>query len=171
MPRHGSKPTKLDRKLANLRAELSSLKKNGKSDRDIVEGSQEHDDLKARLAMLVQEQKDKRPVARVNAHTTAVVHESEERVRRDIKDVNDVLSGKETGPQEGQTDKERLKQVRLQKRALDNEVGDIKERESERLAKIRKVPTGSSAAGTSSSSSGSAAMAVDLPDPEGNSIQ
>jgi len=99
------------------------------------------------------------------------VHESEERVRRDIKDVHDVLRGKETGPQEGQTDKERLKEIRLVKRTLDNEVSDIKERESERLAKFRKVPTGSSAAGTSSSSSGSAAMAVDLPDPEGNGIQ
>ena len=158
MPMQGSKPTKLDRKLANLRAELSSLKKNGKG-RDIVDGSEEHDDLKARLAMLVQEQKDKRPVARVNAHTTAVVRASEERLSRDIKEVHDVLRGKETGRQEDQTDKERLKQIRLQKRALDNEVGDIKERESERLAKFRKVPTGSSAAGTSSSSSGSAAMA------------
>jgi len=171
MSRHGSKPTKLDRKLANLRAELSSLKKNGKSDRDIVDGSEEHDDLKARLAMLVQEQKDKRPVARVNAHTTAVVHASEERLSRDIKEVHDVLRGKETGLQDGQTDKERLKQIRLLKRTLDNEVSDIKERESGRLAKIRKVPTGSSASGTPSSSSGSAAMAVDLPDPEGNGIQ
>ena len=56
----------------------------------------------------------------------------------DIQDVLKLLRDKDSGPEEHQSDKDRLKQIRRLKRALDNESSEIKEREAERIAKKRK---------------------------------
>ena len=59
-------------------------------------------------------------------------------VGRTANATHDLLMGKPVPPTEGQTDSARMKQIRLQKRAMDNELCDLREREGNRLSK-RKV--------------------------------
>ena len=58
----------------------------------------------------------------------------------------------------------------MQKRALDNEVSDIKEREAERIAKVKKARCNEVAL-AAEIADGSAALVVDQLDLEGDSIQ
>jgi hypothetical protein len=57
----------------------------------------------------------------------------------DTKAIRNSLEGKEVLPKEGQTDKERIKEIRMVKQKLDNEAGDIKARESKRLHEEKRT--------------------------------
>ena len=58
--------------------------------------------------------------------TTHAIHE-------DTKVSRNVIEGGEQPRKDGQSDKARIKQLRVQKRLIDNQIGDLKESESKRL--------------------------------------
>jgi hypothetical protein len=64
---------------------------------------------------------------------TVAIKADTEAVLGDTKAMRNILEGKEIGAKPGQTDKERLKELRMVKRQLDNEIGDVKERELKRM--------------------------------------
>jgi hypothetical protein len=57
----------------------------------------------------------------------------------DVAVVKDLLLGKERRPSPGRTDKERLKELRIQKRCMDNEISDLREREGDRLSESKRA--------------------------------
>lgn len=65
---------------------------------------------------------------------TKDLKECQERMQGDTEGILGLLKGKEIECDPEPSDKERTKDIRLFKRQLDNEVGDIKEREVKRLA-------------------------------------
>ena len=60
-------------------------------------------------------------------------------IKEDTKQILGCLRGKEAPVDPNQSDKDRLKEIRLIKRNLENEVGDIKEREAEPLSLVKKA--------------------------------
>ena len=64
---------------------------------------------------------------------TVAIKADTEAVLGDTKAMRNILEGKETGAKPGQSDKERLKELRTVKRQIDNEIGDVKERELKRM--------------------------------------
>ena len=58
--------------------------------------------------------------------TTDAIHEK-------VEVICNAMEGGEQPRKEGQSDKARIKQLRVQKRLIDNEIGDLKEREGKRL--------------------------------------
>ena len=64
---------------------------------------------------------------------TVAIKADTEAVLGDTQAMRNILEGKEIGVKPGQTDKSRLKQLRMVKRQIDNEIGDVRERESKRM--------------------------------------
>ena len=64
---------------------------------------------------------------------TVAIKADTEAVLGDTKAMRNILEGKEIGAKPGQADKERLKELRTVKRQIDNEIGDVKERELKRM--------------------------------------
>ena len=64
---------------------------------------------------------------------TAAIKTNTEAVLDDTKALRAIAEGEEVPRKPGQSDKARLKQIRLQKRLLDNEAGDLREREAKRI--------------------------------------
>ena len=67
------------------------------------------------------------------AKNTVAIKADTEAVLGDTKAMRNILEGKEIGAKPGQSDKERLKELRTVKRQIDNEIGDVKERELKRV--------------------------------------
>ena len=74
------------------------------------------------------------------AKTTEAIKNDTVAIKADTKSIlgdthamRNILEGKEIGVKPGQTDKSRLKQLRMVKRQIDNEIGDVRERESKRM--------------------------------------
>lgn len=57
----------------------------------------------------------------------------------DVTAVKDLLLGTERPKTPGRSDKERLKELRIQKRCMDNEISDLRERESTRLSETKRA--------------------------------
>ena len=60
-------------------------------------------------------------------------------VKEDVKELKGLLRGEEAPRAEGQSDKERIKELRLRKRVMDNELADLKEREANRISSEKKA--------------------------------
>ena len=73
----------------------------------------------------------------LHAQTQGVVLEAVmaegDRVCGRIKSVEGLIRGEDAPRVEGQSDKARLKELRLKKRAMDNEIGDLRESEAKRM--------------------------------------
>ena len=82
-----------------------------------------------------------RKLGAIEADTKAIKKDTEairgttQAILEDTKFLRNVFEGGEQPRKDGQSDKERIKQLRVQKRIIDNEIGDLREREGKRSAR------------------------------------
>jgi hypothetical protein len=69
----------------------------------------------------------------IKANTQAIMANTTA-IKDDTTAIRNALDGEEIPRKQGQTDKNRLKQLRLQKRGIDNEISDLREREQKRIS-------------------------------------
>ena len=72
-------------------------------------------------------------LARKMNQMEAHINEKEKDMQQKQEQTQNILEGGEQPRKELQSDKACIKQLRMQKRLIDNEIGDLKERESKRL--------------------------------------